>query len=171
MSTETSPIAASKITDLHELVERRGLLVHKDDADHIDFQFVCFGFPFAARASSDGQTTGIEVRANLGHLPYTAEGGGRRQGALETLAAAKRVFGRRVKLNDELKLILEDRRALDGPMTPANLLTEMTMMMIDAKPYLEALARYVRPETPSATADDTVVELEAAAETEAIPAG
>ncbi|MEQ8666066.1 MAG: hypothetical protein RIC16_10090 [Rhodospirillales bacterium] len=141
MSSQSS----SAVGELHDLVNKRGLLVHRDDADHIDFQFVYRSLPFAVRASAGQGGSAIEVRTTLGYLPYTAEGGDRRQSAIDTLAAASRVFGSRVRLMSDMKLMLEDRRTMDGPLTPSNLMTEMVVMIAEAKPYLDALSDYLTP--------------------------
>ena len=130
---------------LHDMVMERGLLVHRDEANHIDFQFVYRNLPFAVRATAGQGGSAIEVRTTLGYLPYTAEGGARRQSAIDTLAAASKVFGSRVQLMGDMKLMLQDRRTMDGPLTPSNLMTEMVAMIAEAKPYLDALSEYLTP--------------------------
>ena len=150
------------VTELHDLIEQRGLLVHRDDSDHVEFQFVYDGFPFVARATAGSRGSEIQIRTALGYLPYTAEGSGRRQGALNVLKAAKKVFGNRVRLQSDMKLVLEDLRSMDGPLTPTNLLTEMVILIVKAKPYLDALEQFM---TPLETQQNRAASFEKTAET------
>lgn len=137
--------AELNVTELHDLVQERGLLVHRSDTNRVEFQFLYNGFPFAARAAAGNPQSDLEIRTALGYLPYTAEGGGRRQAALDFLASLKKVFGSKINLMSDMKLVLEDRRKMDGPLTPTNLLTEMVFILSEAKPHLDQLGQYLTP--------------------------
>ena len=87
----------------------------------------------------------MEIRASLGHLPYTAEDSERRLTALAIVRAASEGLGGRVYLDGNQRIILADSIHLDEPLSPRVLLTRTVSLLLDAKPYLELIALVVPP--------------------------
>jgi len=121
-----------------------GLPAKKSD-NQIEFGFQYRNIPFVVHATGRGQGADMEIRASLGHLPYTAEDSERRLTALAIVRAASEGLGGRVYLDGNQRIILADSIHLDEPLSPRVLLTRTVSLLLDAKPYLELIALVVPP--------------------------
>ena len=128
--------------------EPLGLMKAKEisgKGDAFEFSFEYLGFLFAVKANADGQKTKMRVHANLGCVPYTAEGPSRRATAMEILGAAAEYLGGHVTISRQQRILLYEDYVFDEPLTPVLLLTKATTLMIKAKPFLQLMARVVQP--------------------------
>lgn len=126
-------------------VSLNSALTNKNANKCLDFGFEYRGIPFVVRASAQNQGTDMEIRANLGTLPYTAEDRERRATALAILDTAASDLGGRVRLTNEQRVVMSERYRFDEPLTPAALLTRAVELVLRTKPYLELLALVVPP--------------------------
>jgi hypothetical protein len=132
------------IGDLSQEIENKGLLVHKKGVGQLEFRFVYLGFPFAVRAEAGTKGSSIDIRSILGYLPYSSESLRDRQGAMKVLAAASGALGRRVRFGKGQRLEMSDRRTSKDPLTPVNLVSLMTSIMLEAKPFLDLLSGFLK---------------------------
>lgn len=114
-------------------------------SESFEFSFEYLEFLFAVKASADGDKTNMQVHANLGYVPYTVEGANRRVTAMEILGAAVEHMGGRVKISPQQRILLYEDYVFDEPLTPIMILTKATTFMLRAKPFLQVMARVVRP--------------------------
>lgn len=120
--------------------------------NHFEFTFEYLGFLFAVKAAADGNKTNMQVRANLGVIPYTVEGPTRRATAMEVLSCAAEHLGGRVKISSGQRIMLSENYVFDEPLTPVMILTKATMLMLRAKAFLQLMARVVDPPMLNKTA-------------------
>lgn len=120
-------------------------LAGKDADGPLEFTFEYQGYVFAVQADASQQRTNMKFRANLGSLPYTAEDPVARSSAYAVLKSASQVLGGKVRLTPRQRVILSDDITIDAPLTPVVLLSLSTRVLVQAKPYLELLARYISP--------------------------
>jgi len=111
----------------------------------LDFGFEYRGIPFVVRAEASNQGTDLEIRANLGTLPFSAEDAERRATALAILNAASDDLGGRFRLDNNQHVVMVDVYRLDVPLTPAVLLTRTAELVLKTKPYMELLSLVVPP--------------------------
>jgi len=114
-------------------------------AGPFEFRFEYQGVVFQVVAGPADQGTNMKFRAILGDLPYTAEDPAARKNAAMILYAASKVLGGRVRLSERQHVMLVDEIWVAEPMTPVLLLSQAAKLLVQAKPYLELLAFYVRP--------------------------
>lgn len=133
------------VESLKESLTKQGLLVHKRGIGHLDFQFVYHGYPFAVRAQTEENRTTIEVRTILGNMPYSAESRASRAAAARILTAFNKEIGLRIMVSHNQRLILSAKIHNNETLSPSNLLTMITIMLLQATPYLDLLAEYVIP--------------------------
>jgi hypothetical protein len=145
VSTENVGKKNIKAEKLKEVLSNTGLLVHKEGSGHLDFNFTYLGYPFAVRAQSRDDVTTIDIRTILGNMPYSAESYNSRVAAAKILSAINAKLGLNMVLTKNQKLILSNEVTNDKPITPHNLLTLVTTMLLQAKPYLDLLSEYVKP--------------------------
>lgn len=129
--------------DLLQEIESKGLLVHKKGVGQLEFQFVYLGFPFSVQAEAGQKGSSVSIRSILGYLPYSSESMRARQSVMRILNAASGALGQRVHLTSGQRLEMTDLRTSRDPLTPVNLVTLMTRILVEAKPYLVLLSSYV----------------------------
>ncbi len=136
---------------ISEDLEVSGALIGPPPHDRLDVGFEYKGVPFVVRAQGRDQGIDMEVRANLGALPFTAEDPERRATALAILDAARADLGGRVRLTKDQKLVIAEVFRLEEALTPTSLLAETVRIVLRHRPYLELLALVVhRPEAAAA---------------------
>jgi len=146
VANETSPPEHHVNPDeLQDIVSNQGVLAHRGGSGAIDFQFTYLGYPFAVRAEAGARGSTVNIRAVLGYLPYTSESKRGRLGTIQVLDASSKAMGQRVRLGEKQRLIMSDKRTTRDTLTPVNLMSLMVGMLLEAKPYLQLLAEYVKP--------------------------
>ncbi len=139
---EKQPIA---VENLSNVLRTSGLLVHKQGVGHLDFQFLYLGYPFSVRAQSVDETTSINIRTFLGHLPYSSESLQGRKAATKILSTLNMKLGLEMELTRNQKIILRGNISSKETLSPVNLLTMVTTLLLQAKPMLELLSHYIKP--------------------------
>ena len=130
---------------LNETLQKSGLLVHKEGSGHLDFEFVYLGYPFSVRAQSSDNLTSIVIRTVLGNLPYSAESRQARLAVVRILSAINRKLNFNLSLAKNQRLILSGEVINDESLSPANLLTMVSTVLLQSRPYLELISEYVTP--------------------------
>ncbi len=126
-------------------VDGQGRLARRPESTPLDFTFEYRGFLFAVRAESDDHNGRMRFHAHLGNLPYSAESSGKRADTLAIVAAAGQALGGRVHLTPEQRILLLEEMRFDAPLTPVVLISNIVRLLLEAKPFLELLARVVEP--------------------------
>lgn len=114
-------------------------------SNKFEFSFEYLGLLFAVKASSEGQKTHMKVHAHLGNMPYSVEGSARRNNALQILDVASLHLGGRVIVTPRKRILLIEDYVFNEPLTPVLMLTKTTTLLIQAKPFLEIMARVITP--------------------------
>ena len=128
-------------------VETKGLLVNKTDGTPLMFGFNYCGFDFsvAAQPTSDGQTE-MAIVADLGSLPFTAEGPKSRRTTVKILGAAAGRMGGSLKIGADQRIRFSETVVLREALTPVALISHMVRILLAARPYLELfLSEVVAP--------------------------
>jgi hypothetical protein len=121
-------------------VETKGLLAQQDGARPVTFGFDYCGFHFAVEAAATGDGGCIvTVESDLGCLPFTAQGRRRREAAIRILQGAAGSMGGRLRLTADQRLRFREDFHLDHALTPIALITHMTKIILNVRPYLELL--------------------------------
>ena len=148
--SETSAEKTKSLVEIMETTDGQAIGLTKASeiagkGSEIKFTFEYLGFLFAVKAKNRQQKTVMRMHANLGNIPYTVEGGGRRSNALEILGAATIHLGGRVSISNHQRILLQEEYTFDEPLTPVMLITKATTLMVRAKPFLELMARVITP--------------------------
>ncbi len=146
--------AVAEITNHAELINRLGstLPVELDrlslqqtmgmgssPTNQISFRFAYRDVPFAGRAERRGDAAALHLSADLGPLPFSAQGAVRRHRALRTLAAASQATGLDWRLSATQKITLAGETELPRPLTPAAMVVGVVGMLLRGERYLELL--------------------------------
>ncbi len=130
---------------LKESLNNAGLLIHKSGTGHLDFEFSFLGFYFDARAQVVDGLTSLDIMTSLGNMPYTAE-------SIKSRAAISRIMnvfakktGLKITVDNSQRLYLGGNVANNEALSPGNLLTMVTVLLLQVKPFLELLADYIEP--------------------------
>jgi hypothetical protein len=110
-----------------------------------EFSFEDLGLLFAVKASSEGQKMHMQVYAHLGNLPYFVEGSVRRNNALKVVDVASLHLGGRVTVTSGVGIIILEDYVFDEPLTPVLMQTKIVPLLIQAKRFLEIMARIITP--------------------------
>ena len=105
----------------------------------MQFSFDYMGAVFDARLDT-AEAASLNLRANLGKLPYTAESSIARRVTLRLIACAGRLPRGRIFIDERDDLLLEADIAPPKPQTPVSIMAAVTALLLDAKPYLELVA-------------------------------
>ena len=97
------------------------------------------------RATAVGQASQVEMRVNLGVLPFSAEDKESRTMALAILDAASADIGGNIRLDHQQRVVFVESFMTENILTPAVLMTSVAKRVLRAKPYLELLALVVPP--------------------------
>ncbi|WP_143006166.1 hypothetical protein [Limimonas halophila] len=141
--TEDTPILrviaeTERPVEVGDLVmDPQGLLQHRSDANPVTLTFSYHGYSFVANVPAEPETP-LVLRATLGAIPYSAESVYCRRLARTVLAQARLNRGRMVRDNHSqvhLEMWMEPPR----PRTPANVVSTIVALLLDARPYLDLL--------------------------------
>lgn len=111
----------------------------------LEFGFEFRGIPFVVRATAVGQASQVEMRVNLGVLPFSAEDKESRTMALAILDAASADIGGNIRLDHQQRVVFVESFMTENILTPAVLMNSVAKRVLRAKPYLELLALVVPP--------------------------
>jgi len=126
-------------------VESKGLLVNREEDQPLTFAFTYCGFDFsvAAQPTSDGMTS-MAIFADLGVLPFTAEGLASRRASIKILQGAAGRMGGTIKIGRNQKIKFAETITLSVPLTPVVLISHMVRILLSARPYLDLFLSEVK---------------------------
>ncbi len=119
-------------------IDENGRLRPRPDGAPISFGFSYNGIDFIAKVEpgTDGR---ISLDAELGKLPYRAEIGERRRLTRQIVRAAQDLPRGRIDISDTSDMHLTARMEPAALLTPTAVLTALTAILLDFKPYLDLL--------------------------------
>jgi len=119
-------------------IDENGRLQPRPDGAPIAFGFSYRGVDFMAKIDT-GSDPKVSLDAELGKLPYRAEIGERRKLALRIVRAARALPRGKIDLSQALDMHLTAQIEPATPLTPKSILTALTAVLLDFKPYLDLL--------------------------------
>ena len=87
----------------------------------------------------------MRVHAHLGNMQYSFEGSARRNNALKVLDVAILHLDRRIIFKPLRRIMLLEDYVFNKPLTPVLMLTKIFTLLMQAKRFLETMARVIRP--------------------------
>jgi hypothetical protein len=130
---------------LKESLNNAGLLIHKSGAGHLDFEFSYIGFPFDARAQVVDGRSSLDIMTTLGTMPYTAESLASRAAVARIMMVFTKKTGLKITVGQNQRLFLGGTVNNTEVLSPGNLLTMVTSILLQVKPFLEVLSDYIEP--------------------------
>jgi hypothetical protein len=116
-----------------------GMPSRRDLSSPVTFTFECCGFTFVARAGRQAGSAWLEIEAELGTLPFTAQSRAARGTAIAVLIASKLTDHRYFGVGPDQRIKLSGELPLDPPLTPAVIQTGVTQFVIAVRPIVELL--------------------------------
>jgi hypothetical protein len=106
------------------------------------FDFVAAGTSFETQGEAIDSGVAISIRARLGLLPFSAESKPARDEALALMSAPPQ--GARVAITRGNQIVLDGSFSVHEMLTPISLIAALTEWVVNAQPWLEAIARPLR---------------------------
>ncbi len=130
-------------------IDENGRLRPRPDGAPIAFGFSYRGVDFMANVDT-GPAPRISLDAELGKLPYRAEIGERRKLTRRIVNATRNLPRGRISLSESHDMHLTAEMAALTPLTPTSILSALTAILLDFKPYLDLLHEVMlMPSNPS----------------------
>jgi len=115
----------------------------------IAFGFTYAGIAFEARADR-AEAPRLAIRAQVGTLPFSAEGVQRRTDLKSIIAASQDLTACRLTLDPRQEIWLDADIEVETPVTPTSLIAATAAVVARCKPWLDMLRFYlVVPNAPS----------------------
>ena len=133
----------------HFELDERGALSCRDARQPMHFAFEYAGFPFACTVSRADQAR-IDVCATLGALPYTAESPYARAFLMRLLETTGQFPSGRFMLTEHGELRLLASKPSLEPCTAVRVMAVVAAVLLEFKPYAEALRHLVNPSPATA---------------------
>jgi hypothetical protein len=111
----------------------------RGDARPVAFRFTYREVPFACTATRESGHPVLTLTADLGALPYTAEGAERRQAVQTVVASAKQRSGLDWHVTPEQQIVMKGGISLALPLTPVAMIAGAVTVLLRARPFLEVL--------------------------------
>jgi len=132
LAQTSSPVEVGEI----ELTEE-GVLRPREPDQPLSFSFIYNGIKFHADVPHD-PSQAIHLTATLGVLPYSMENAFGRRAAKAIVARAQLPNGR-LRIGEQLRVMIELAATPPRPRTPVSVLSTVTALLMEAKPYLDLL--------------------------------
>lgn len=137
-------------------VDADGTVTRKAPPSSFAFHFTYLEIPFSASVSEKGSKIYLNIEADFGPLPYTAEAPKLRKPMLALLDALKDEGTFRLSLNPQKRIILEGEMLVEYALTPVNIISSMTTLLVQTDPYLELIANQLVSLTPPHAANSNL---------------
>lgn len=107
------------------------------------FTFECLGLRFTASTRVRQGKLWLQLAANVGPVPYTAESMDRRRDTLAIMRSAATLPHGRVGISPDRQIEVSGELQLSEPLTPAHVLAAATELILEIKPYAALLADFL----------------------------
>lgn len=129
-----------------EVCETEGLRM-RDTGVPLTFDFTFRGIPFSARVVP-GEGGTLSLTGTLGALPFTAQSGTGRKFLQTLIHSAGKLKSGRIALTETGDILLETETAPPVPRTPVSVMASVVALLLETKPYLEAITEVLGLSTP-----------------------
>ncbi len=107
------------------------------------FTFECLGLRFTASTRVRQGKLWLQLAANIGPIPYTAESMDRRRDTLAIMRSASTLPHGRVGISRDLQIEISGELQLIEPLTPVHVLSAAAELVLEIKPYAALLADFI----------------------------
>lgn len=140
----TNP-APEELSDLDFLAD--GTVALKNGKGHVEFSFSAYGLYFSCNTRLIESGPILQIAAEIGSDPYTAEGSNLRDSAHAVIRASQDAPACRLMVSRQKRIYCVGRARVAEPWTPAALLTAAAGLILEVRPYLMVL-RDILPKWP-----------------------
>lgn len=120
-----------------EVSESEGLRA-RDRTIPLSFDFTFRGIPFTVRVDS-GEGGTLSLTGALGALPFTAQSGAGRKYLQTLIQSTGKLNSGRIALTEKGDILLETETSPPVPRTPVSVMASVVALLLETKPYLEAI--------------------------------
>jgi hypothetical protein len=142
-ATQSEPKGASIIAALGDfdlpLELDRPDLFARGESKPVCFRFSFCEVPFRCMATREDGHPILTLTGDLGALPFTADGLGRRQAVQSVVETARRRSGLEWHVTPQQQIVVKGGIALDLPLTPVAVIAGAVTVLLRARPFLDAL--------------------------------
>ncbi len=142
----TNPVP-TELSDLDFLAD--GTVALRNGRGHVEFSFNAYGLIFSCNTRLIESGPILQIAADIGSDPYTAEGAHLRDNAHAVIRASQDAPACRLMVSRQKRIYCVGRARLAEPWTPAALLTAAASLILEVRPYLLVL-REILPKWPHA---------------------
>ena len=135
IAKQTIPIEFNSI-----VVREDGTLERQSPGRPVEFRFVYAGIPFDAHAQYVGNQPVLHLSGEVGPVPYSAESIPVRRASHAVLRASWTLPHSRLVAWPGGRIRAIGKMPLPAPLTPVGIITAVTSMILDLKPYLDLIA-------------------------------
>ena len=126
-----------------------GTIALRNGSGHVEFSFHAYGLNFSCNTRLIEAGPILQIAAEIGSDPYTAEGADLRDSAHAIIRASQDAPACRLMVSRQKRIYCVGRARLAEPWTPTALLTAAAGLILEARPYLMVL-RDILPKWPQA---------------------
>lgn len=148
MPLPTNNPAPDELGDLDFLAD--GTVALKNGKGHVEFSFNAYGLNFSCNTRLIESGPILQIAADIGSDPYTADGTHLRDSAHAIIRASQEAPACRLMVSRQKRIYCVGRARLPEHWTPTALLTAAAGLILEARPYLMVL-RDILPKWPQAT--------------------
>jgi hypothetical protein len=112
------------------------------------FRFECLGLRFAAVTRVRKGTLLLQLVANVGPVPYTAESQDRRRDALAIIRSSLALPHINMGMSRDRQIEIVGEFPLPEPLTPVSVVSAAAELVLEIKPYITLLADFVPAASP-----------------------
>lgn len=144
----TNPVP-DELSELDFLAD--GTVALKNGKGHVEFSFHAYGLNFSCNTRLIEAGPILQIAADIGSDPYTAEGIHLRDSAHAIIRASQNAPACRLMVSRQKRIYCVGRARLAEPWTPTALLAAAAGLILEVRPYLMVL-RDILPKWPHAGA-------------------
>jgi len=145
----TNPVP-DELSELDFLAD--GTVALKNGTGNVEFSFNAYGLNFSCNTRLIEAGPILQIAANIGCDPYTAEGVDLRDSAHAVIRASQDAPACRLMVSRQKRIYCVGRAHLTEPWTPTALLAAAAALILEVRPYLMVL-RDILPKWPQANAE------------------
>jgi hypothetical protein len=126
-----------------------GTVALSDHKANVEFSFQAYGLTFTANTRLIESGPVLQIAADIGCDPYTAEGSDLRDSAHAVIRASHDIPACRLMVSRQKRIYCVGRVQVAAPWTPTTLLAAAAGLILEVRPYLLVL-RDILPKWPHA---------------------
>lgn len=147
-NTISAPVP-DELSELDFLAD--GTVALSNSKTNVEFSFQAYGLTFTANTRLIESGPVLQISADIGSDPYTAEGVELRDCAHAVIRASQGVPACRLMVSRQKRIYCVGRAHVTEPWTPASLIAAAAGLLLEVRPYLLTL-RDILPRWPQAGA-------------------